>query len=98
MNKPNETIDIYDYVKNITKKDGSKAFFADDDYVYSLVDLLNRDNGNITTTKKDTLKRYINIDEDFSYFIGLFINNGSIYNNDINDVLDINSSKIRISS
>jgi len=74
-----DTINLYDYVKDIKRKGISKnSVIKDDKSIYTTTDFIGG-NGSRVTKKGEPLKNIIQIDEDFAYFIGRFIGDGSTF-------------------
>jgi ribonucleoside-diphosphate reductase alpha chain len=74
-----DRLDIYEYVKDVTRKDGRKSIIADNEFVYSTSEWENPQGGRIVSRNKAKTKRFVDVDEDFAYFIGRFIGDGSTF-------------------
>lgn len=74
-----DTINLYEYVKDIKRKGVSKnSVIKEDKNIYTTTDFIGG-NGSKVTKKGEPLKNIITIDEDFAYFIGRFVGDGSTF-------------------
>src|SRR5574343_27605 len=75
------TIDLYEYVKDV-KRNGEtkKSIIADDNYVYSTFEWSNPNGGTIISRNKSKTKRFVEVNEEFAYFIGRYVGDGSTFN------------------
>jgi ribonucleoside-diphosphate reductase alpha chain len=72
-------LDIYQYIKDVTRKGGKKSIIADREYVYSTSEWENPNGGSIISRNKSKTNRHIPLSAEFAYFIGRFIGDGSTF-------------------
>lgn len=89
-------IDLYKYVSEVKRKSNSKkSIISIDDYLYSTSEFVNSNGSNITTRNKSKTKRYVDLNEDFAYFIGRYIGDGSVFS--VNHEYDVDGFNIAFS-
>ncbi len=90
--KQTVNIDLYEYVKNI-KRNGTIAnnVFCSEDIIYTVSEYSDK-NGNIITRGNEKIHRHIVVDEDFAYFIGRFIGDGSTFS--VNKIYNVDGFNI----
>jgi len=74
-----DVIDLYDYVKDI-KRDGKSinSIVKESDKIYTVISSIGG-NGSKVNKMGEPIKRKIIIDEDFAYFIGRYVGDGSTF-------------------
>jgi len=85
-------IDLFDYVKNI-KRSGIVAnnVFTDKNCIYTVSEFSDK-NGTVITRSNEKVLRHITVDDNFAYFIGRFIGDGSTFS--VNKIYEVDGFNI----